>query len=510
MDATVDEPSRHVRARATTTLLAALAAGCATQALLWGAHIGVGWLVLDVAMVAGTMLALRRVNVAGAVLGAAAIALGGAVAFYGSDWALVVAWPIDVLLLGVLPFVVARDMRLGDLGSIAGALVDGVVSIPRSVVASARLPSEATGGSGRAHAARFLLGAALGIPITTLFAFLFAADPSFARAAGAVADRSVTALRFALYSALTAAAYVIGYVLHARSRSRRDERALEASEKSPTALPVPYRQVGDREAPGAMERGPLVRPLTWGAVLAQLVAVFALFVAVNVRTLFGGHALVTALGTPTYAGYLHAGFLQLSLATLLSVVTVVIGHRLMRDRGATLRVSGGAVIQFLEATLLVLTAISLASCAQRLRIYEEAYGFTYQRLAVGFAQLGALLLLALTLGKSIAREWRGYGAAVVILGIGMAVYVGTYDADLRIARSNVARANDGRPLDLDYLATLSADALPVLSDPMIANDAQASTMLGDAWRTSARRARSGGWRSWRGLGATVFLPVPRR
>ena len=59
MDATVDEPSRHVRARATTTLLAALAAGCATQALLWGAHIGVGWLVLDVAMVAGTMLAGR-------------------------------------------------------------------------------------------------------------------------------------------------------------------------------------------------------------------------------------------------------------------------------------------------------------------------------------------------------------------------------------------------------------------------------------------------------------------
>ena len=50
--------------------------------------------------------------------------------------------------------------------------------------------------------------------------------------------------------------------------------------------------------------------------------------------------------------------------------------------------TGGKVLVGVELALLALVGVTLASCAHRLALYEEAYGYTYLRLGVWFLQLG--------------------------------------------------------------------------------------------------------------------------
>ncbi len=509
MEAALSQPAvagdDRSRVRAMVTIGAALVAGVATQALFWRASVGLSWVVLDAMLVIATMLTVgaragdvsssRRPVLASAIVASATLVLGCAVAYRASDWALYVALPASAALLALLPFVVAGRMRIGDLGSIPRALFRrGVCDVPGAFGASVELPRRALDATGRSHALRVVKGIAIGLPVTGIFVALLAADPNFRGALGRVAGASDGVAHFAGLAAITAVGYLFAYVLHARTRDR-----VGADEAAPSHVEVarPYRRVGDLDAPVDAPKGPLVRPLTWGVVLAQLVAVFGIFVAANAKYLFGGHALVTAKGTPTYAAYLHAGFAQLSLATLLAVVVVVVGQRLVRVRDGRARIA----LAICETSLLALTAITLASCAQRLRIYDEAYGYTYLRLGVGLFQLGVLGLLALTIVKSLVPSWRGYGAAIALSTIGFAVFAGTLDADGWIARANVARANAGRPLDVEYLQALSADAAPVLGDPYFAAQPEIANLLARTWNERASAMRQRDWRSWRGLHA---------
>ena len=500
------------RVRAMVAIGAALVAGVATQALFWRASAGLSWVVLDAMLVVATMLALRvragdapsmrRPALASAIVASAALALGGAVAYRASDWALYVALPASAALLALLPFVAAGRMRVRDLGTLPRALVRrGVCEVPGAIGASFDLPRRALDETGRSHALRVVKGMAIGLPVTCVFAALLAADPNFRRALARVAGASDGVAHFGALALITAVGYLFAYVLHARTRDRAEVD--DAVSPTPVEMPLPYRRYGDLDASVPTPRGPLVRPLTWGVVLAQLVAVFGIFVAANAKYLFGGHALVTAKGTPTYAGYLHAGFAQLSVATVLAVVVVVVGQRLVRSRDASVTIARAPRIALAvcETSLLALTAITLASCAQRLRIYDEAYGYTYLRLGVGLLQLAVMSVLALTMVKALAPSWRGYGAAIALSGIGFAVFAGTLDADGWIARANVARANAGRPLDVDYLQALSADARPVLGDPYFATRPEIAKLLETMWTDEASEVRRRDWRSWRGLGA---------
>jgi hypothetical protein len=173
---------------------------------------------------------------------------------------------------------------------------------------------------------------------------------------------------------------------------------------------------------------------------------------------------------------------------------------LLRPRSGQTRVYGGKVLVAMELALLSLVAVTLASCAHRLALYEEAYGYTYLRLGVWLLQLGAAGLLAMTAARCLARGWRGWGTALVWSGVAFAVLGGSINADAWIARGNVARARAGAPLDLGYLAGLSEDARGVL-DEVNKLDDDAAASLDDAWRTSSAAHHARGWRSLRGVGA---------
>jgi len=192
----------------------------------------------------------------------------------------------------------------------------------------------------------------------------------------------------------------------------------------------------------------------------------------------------------------------MTTATLLGVAVVMFGHRFVAPPAKRAHLQ---LLSALEAGVLVLVAITLGSCWQRLSIYIDAYGTTYLRLAVLLFQAAVLGLLALGLLRSFARRWTGHGAALVLLPIVLAVVAGSMNVDLLVARTNLRRLVDAPEtatstgLDAAYLETLSVDALDALDEPHVPADL--AEHLRTAWLVRAHRRSADDWRGLRGLGS---------
>jgi hypothetical protein len=500
-------PEPRAQRAALRTLAIVALAGATVACLTWRAGVGLGWLAADAVLVVAVVLGVARgkPGAAGWVLAACSVWLAGAACWYASDWALATALPASLGALLALAVAASSRIRAQAFATIAGASLGALRSVPRGIVDAARLPGRAVDGAARGHATGVLRGALVGLPLAGIFALLLSADPHFRGAVVALAERAGDGLELALWAAAVIAGLLVAYTTLQRSRAAHEARLAALIDALPAA--APYRGEQDAEPPPAQAApapvGPRVRPLTWAVVLAQLAAVFGVYVAANTRTLFAGHALVRARGTLTYAQYLHEGFVQVSVATLLAVACVVVGHVLLRPRGGGV-LAGGKGLIAVEVGLLALVAVTLGSCAHRLALYEDAYGYTYLRLGVWFLQLGAAGLLVMTAAQCVMRGWRGWGTALAWSAVGFAVLAGSVDADGWIARRNVARAQAGASLDVGYLVTLSEDARGVLPDVRKLSE-PAADVLRKAWGASAAAQRDEGWRSRRGLGAPHAL-----
>jgi hypothetical protein len=74
------------------------------------------------------------------------------------------------------------------------------------------------------------------------------------------------------------------------------------------------------------------------------------------------------------------------------------------------------------------------------------------------------VLLAAIVVLEILKKSRMFALAVVLAAFGFGITLNIMNVDGFIARQNIARAVNGSDLDVAYLVSLSADAVPVLSD----------------------------------------------
>ena len=239
-------------------------------------------------------------------------------------------------------------------------------------------------------------------------------------------------------------------------------------------------------------RQPVVRRPTqhrfeWLAPVLLVDAVFVLFLAAQAAAFFGGHDYVRRATGLTYAGYVHQGFAQLTIATVLTLLVVWAAARKAGDDPSDrwwLRGSLGA--------LCALTLVVVASALHRMDLYQDAYGFTRLRLLVDLFEgwLGLLLVAVLVAGIGLRGWWLPRAAllsgAALLLGLGIA------NPDAWIARHNVERFEATGRIDYSYLRGLSLDAAPVLvelrpeeaacalGDPSPAGDPWVSWNLGRA------------------------------
>jgi two-component system sensor histidine kinase BaeS len=214
------------------------------------------------------------------------------------------------------------------------------------------------------------------------------------------------------------------------------------------------------EALAPAATAPVGRPFEWLVPVGLVLALYVGFVAAQATAMFGGHDYLRATTGLTYADYVHQGFGQMTVATLLTLGVVATAARKAPRATARDRLLLRAVL----GPLCLLTLVVVASALFRMHVYEEAYGFTRLRLLVSVFEgwLGLVVLLVIAAGLRLDGRWLPRAA---VLSAGAALLgLALLNPDGYIAGRNVDRYVETGKADWDYLAGLSADAVPALAD----------------------------------------------
>ncbi|MCK0111153.1 DUF4173 domain-containing protein [Ornithinimicrobium sp. F0845] len=205
---------------------------------------------------------------------------------------------------------------------------------------------------------------------------------------------------------------------------------------------------------------PVARAWEWQVPVGVVIAVFAAFLIAQATAMWGGHEYLQQTTGLTYAEYVHQGFGQLVVATLLTLVTIAVAVRKAPREAPGQR----RVLRLLLGTLCLLTLVVVGSALYRMSLYQEAYGYTVLRVLVDAFELwlGLLVVLVMVAGIRLSGTWLPRAAlasgAVFLLVLGIANPEGW------VAQRNIERYYETGKIDLDYLASLGPDATPAIVD----------------------------------------------
>ncbi|MDP9183726.1 MAG: DUF4173 domain-containing protein [Actinomycetota bacterium] len=381
----------------------------------------VGWAVLGTAL----WFAPARPTTEQLVAAGTAAALMAVVALRSAAWldALCVLGAVGLGTVTVVRGTTWTGVTLGALAPLA--VLPLTPSWLKRAVSGRRLALGTTRGA---------LVAVLTLLLVLVFGSLFAAaDPAFSSLVGDLlpsADLPLVVQR-AFVLALAAAAALVASCL-AMFPPAVDELA------PPAAQPV--------------------RRWEWVVPLAALDAVFVTFVVVQLAVLFGGRRHVLETQGLSYADYARQGFWQLLTVTVLTLAVVAAATRWAPRATARDRL----VVRVLLGVLCVTALVIVASALHRMSLYEKEYGFTRLRLLVQVVEvaLGAVYVLLLAAGVALHAAWLPRG--VVGLAAASLLVLAALNPDAYVARHNVDRFLQTGKLDVAYLSTLSADAVPEL------------------------------------------------
>jgi hypothetical protein len=460
------------RTLATRALAAAFVVGAIAQALLFSLGLGVNVLLLAALLIgAGAAISgrARRIDSADVWIPVAAIAISAGFAIRSDPMIVFLDAVTAMTLLGasMAAFAGAAITRRSALAiTAAGAVVVAflVVGILRlTEVARRREPGPSWRSRIPPAAVPVVRGLVIALPILFVFSVLFSsADAIFASVTERLFNWQVDFGELPMRASL---AFLIAWVvagLFAVALGGAD-RLLD--EPAPVAQSL---------GAAVTEPLPLLPRLGATEALTILIAVdvlFGSFVLLQVAYLFGGLDTLTAGGI-TYSSYARRGFFELVAVTGLAGGLVVGLHALVVHR------TRGFVIAAVALSLL--TFAVLFSAAFRLRLYQEAYGWTELRFYIyaTIAWLGLGIVAAVVLLARDRMRWLPHAMAMTAVGVLLAANV---IGPLRfVAEQNVARLldpslvpADGRiGLDVDYALGLNGDdavpafvaALPALSD----------------------------------------------
>ncbi|MDG4822065.1 DUF4173 domain-containing protein [Asanoa sp. WMMD1127] len=409
-----------------------IAAGIAAAALPLD-RAGIGWLLGGAAGIVALAVTRSRVSWRQAGWAASTLALLGVGTVRDAGW---------LFVLCVLTAVVTGTLALVDPRSVKMIVASFVVPIAAAVRA---LPWVRAGVrtrlAGRPGVPARVFGiAAVSLALLLVFGALFAsADDAFATllgratptVSGATASRALILFPL-LFVVLAGAAFV---------------------------LAAPPRPGADDQTRFTFRRA------DWAIPIALLDLLFLAFVAVQATVLFDGSRHVLGPGGPTFADYARGGFWQLLAVTGLTLVVVAVAGRWAPRAGRADRFT----IRLLLGALAVLTLVIVASATYRMNVYEQAYGYTRLRIFVSAVELGlgAVFVAILVAGIRLRGDW--LPRAVLAIATGGLLALAVLNPDRFIADRNVDRYLATGRIDVHYLSTLSADAVPAL-DRLTGND----------------------------------------
>ncbi|WP_203710554.1 DUF4153 domain-containing protein [Asanoa siamensis] len=411
-----------------SVLLALAIAAAVTAAALPIERAGVGWLIGGAASIVALAVTKTRASWRQAAWALATIALLGVGTVRAADW---------LFVLCVLAAVVTGAFSLGDPREVR-AMLAALVLPPAAALRAlpwvrAGLRARFAGRPGLPT--RVLAVTAVSVSLLLVFGALFSsADAAFADLVDRfvpVVDDGAIARVLVLFPILFATLAGAAFILIAPPTVER-----------PTETTARF----------------AFRRLDWAIPVALLDLLFLAFVAVQATVLFGGSRHVLDPGGPTFADYARGGFWQLLAVTALTLVVLAVAGRWAPKAGRADR----ATIRLLLGALAVLALVVVASATHRMNVYEQAYGYTRLRVFVTAVELGlgALFVAVLVAGLKLRGAWLPRAALAIATGGLLALAI--LNPDRFIADRNVDRYESTGRIDLSYLSTLSADAVPAL------------------------------------------------
>jgi len=288
----------------------------------------------------------------------------------------------------------------------------------------------------RRHVGGVIRGLLLASPCLVLFgSLLMHADIRFTHLVLRWTEVDAGLLGRALVT-FVAGAWISGALLRRRARCSSWPRPNEAASSVSVVLAI-----------GVVEVATL---------LCVLDLLFLLYLGVQATYLVGGDALVQSTIPLTYAQYARGGFFELvAIAAMVLPILLFADQISRKDRPA-----GSFAISILSGVMIAVVCLMEASALHRMSLYAQAYGLTNLRTYTTAFMLWLLAVLLWT-GFTVLR---GASDRFVpgAIAAGLALVAGLHIANPEdlIVRENLARAREGQTLDLDYLLSLSADAVP--------------------------------------------------
>lgn len=195
----------------------------------------------------------------------------------------------------------------------------------------------------------------------------------------------------------------------------------------------------------------------WLVPVVLVDLVFVAFLSTQAAVVLGGHDYVQRTAEMSYGEYVHQGFGQLVVVTLLAFVVIWAAGR---HAGPT--PSDRAWLLSSVGLLCLLTLGVAATALGRMWIYQDAYGFTVLRVVVIVfeAWLALVVLVVMGLGVRGRTRW----VARVALASGTAAVLGllVVNVDAWVAHRNIDRYEQTGKIDPYYLGQLSGDAAEVV------------------------------------------------
>jgi hypothetical protein len=237
---------------------------------------------------------------------------------------------------------------------------------------------------------------------------------------------------------------------------------------------------------------PVLGLIEVGTPMAAVTVLFAAFVAVQFRYLFGGAELIRTTVGLSVAEYARRGFFELIAASGLVIPLIVGADWLLRGSvPRTLR-----RFRTLAAAQLVLVGCVMASALGRLRLYYESFGLTTERVLA----LAVMAWIGLTLGWAAFTVLRGlrerFPVGAVLAGLAVLAALNVVNPEAVVARANLSRHAAGESLDIAYLGRMSADAVPaILARAASLPAAERCPLVADLASRHVRPRRED-WRAW--------------
>lgn len=198
--------------------------------------------------------------------------------------------------------------------------------------------------------------------------------------------------------------------------------------------------------------------IVFNILLMSILVVYSIFIVIQFKYLFSGGALPEGLN---YSEYARRGFFELIFLSVLNIALILLTTYILKDKIYENKNNWALFTKLMLIYLCVITGILLVSSYYRMSLYDSAYGFTRLRVLVYIFLIYEAIGLIATLAFILKHN---FNILAVYAAIGLTFYLtlNVIKIDELIAKRNIDMylSGEAENIDIDYLMTLSTDALP--------------------------------------------------